>query len=347
MSNQASTASPVRGGRATAGDRLRRILRARETGVLVALLLMCLFLWQATPAFLTVRNLLNVGRQVSLIGIMAIGMTFVLISREVDLSVGSIYALAGLMCGILILAGWPLWAAIAAALLIGVGAGAVNGLLSTYGLLPSFIATLGMMSVLRGVALLITDGQPVTVNEVEGGNPQTLEAFYFLGQGRLFDAVPMQLIFFIGVALLGWLLLSKTVFGFRVYAVGGSDKAARVSGVKVFQTKITAFVIMGLLAGLSGILSLAFLPSGQAGRTGVGTELDVIAAAIVGGASLSGGEGTILGTILGVLIIGVLRNGLVLMGISPFWQETIIGLVIILAVGLDKWTSSSRKAAAH
>jgi ribose transport system permease protein len=142
-------------------------------------------------------------------------------------------------------------------------------------------------------------------------------------------------------------LLSKTVFGFRVYAVGGSDKAARVSGVKVFQTKITAFVIMGFLAALSGILSLAFLPSGQAGRTGVGAEMDVIAGAIVGGASLSGGEGTILGTILGVLIIGVLRNGLVLMGISPFWQETIIGLVIILAVGIDKWTSSSRKAAAH
>jgi ribose transport system permease protein len=313
---------------------------------LVALLLMCLFLWQATPAFLTVRNLLNIGRQVSLIGIMAIGMTFVLISREVDLSVGSIYALGGLVCGILLLGGWPLWAAIGVGLLIGVAAGAANGLLSTYGLLPSFIATLGMMSVLRGIALLITDGQPVTVNETEGANPQTLEAFYFLGQGRLFDIVPMQLIFFAVTALLGWVLLSKTVFGFRVYAVGGSDKAARVSGIKVFQTKIAAFVIMGFLAALSGILSLAFLPSGQAGRTGVGTELDVIAAAIVGGASLSGGEGTILGTILGVLIIGVLRNGLVLMGISPFWQETIIGLVIILAVGIDKWTSSSRKAAA-
>lgn len=347
MSNHASTVSPVRSGGSAAGDRLRRILRARETGVLVALLLMCLFLWQATPAFLTVRNLLNIGRQVSLIGIMAIGMTFVLISREVDLSVGSIYALGGLMCGILILAGWPLWAAIAVGLLIGTASGAINGVLSTYGRLPSFIATLGMMSVLRGVALLITNGQPVTVNETEGGIPQTLNAFYFLGQGRLFDVIPMQLIFFVIVAIIGWILLSKTVFGFRVYAVGGSDKAARVSGVKVFNTKITAFVIMGFLAAMSGILSLAFLPSGQAGRTGVGVEMDVIAGAIVGGASLSGGEGTILGTILGVLIIGVLRNGLVLMGISPFWQEAIIGLVIILAVGLDKWTSSSRKAAAH
>jgi ribose transport system permease protein len=347
MSNHAPTVSQMRGNGVTAGDRLRRVLRARETGVLVALLLMCLFLWQATPAFMTVRNLLNIGRQVSLIGIMAIGMTFVLISREVDLSVGSIYALAGLVCGMLILANWPLWAAIGIGLLIGMAAGAVNGLLSTYGLLPSFIATLGMMSVLRGTALLITDGQPVTVNATQGANPQTLDLFYFLGQGRLFDVVPMQLVCFAAVAVVGWLLLAKTVFGFRVYAVGGSDKAARTSGIKVYNTKITAFLIMGLLAALSGILSLAFLPSGQAGRTGIGVELDVIAAAIVGGASLSGGEGTILGTILGVLIIGVLQNGLVLMGISPFWQETIIGLVIILAVGIDKWTSSSRKAAAR
>lgn len=347
MQDQATAVAGKRREGVSLGERMRRLLRARETGVFVALLIMCLFLWQATPAFMTVRNLLNIGRQVSLIGIMAIGMTFVLISREVDLSVGSIYALAGLVTGILILGNWPLWAAVLIGLLIGMAAGSVNGLLSTYGLLPSFIATLGMLSVLRGLALLITDGQPVTVNETQGANPQTLQTFYFLGQGRLFDVVPMQLVFFVAAALVGWFLLSKTVFGFRVYAVGGSDKAARVSGIKVFNTKIQAFVIMGFLAAMSGILSLAFLPSGQAGRTGVGVELDVIAAAIVGGASLSGGEGTILGTILGVLIIGVLRNGLVLMGISPFWQETIIGLVIILAVGLDKWTSSRRKAVAH
>jgi ribose transport system permease protein len=152
----------------------------------------------------------------------------------------------------------------------------------------------------------------------------------------------MQLVFFIIVILLGWLLLSRTVFGFRIYAVGGNDRAARVSGIKVFNTKVAAFIIMGFLAALAGVLSLAFLPSAQAGRTGVGLELDVIAAPIVGGASLAGGEGTILGVILGVLIIGVLRNGLVLMGISPFWQEVAIGAVIILAVGVDKWTRARR-----
>lgn len=156
----------------------------------------------------------------------------------------------------------------------------------------------------------------------------------------MFDVIPMQLVFFALTAALGWLVLSSTTFGFRVYAVGGSNRAARVSGIDVVNTKIGAFVLMGLLAAFAGILGMSFLPSGQAGRTGVGLELDVIAATIIGGAALSGGQGTILGTILGVFIIGVLRNGLVLQGISPFWQTTIIGAVIILAVGVDKWTRS-------
>ncbi len=331
----ASQADNVPGG-------LRRFLSARETGVFIALVLMCLFLTVATPYFLGVQNVLNIGRQVSLTGIMAVGMSFVLISGEVDLSIGSIYALCGLISGMLMLAGWGMLQAIFAGLIVGAMIGLVNGFLSTYGRLPSFIVTLGMLSVVRGIALLITDGQPVTINEQSPNlAPGLIDQFYFLGQGRLFG-IPMQLIFFIVVAVIGWLVLSGTTFGFRVYAVGGSAKAARVSGIHVFQTKIWAFVIMGFLAALSGILGLAFLPSAQAGRTGLGLELDVIAATIVGGSSLSGGEGTILGTVLGVLIIGVLRNGLVLLHISPFWQTTIIGLVIILAVGVDKWTRGRR-----
>ena len=328
------------------GNRIRKFVSARETGVLVALVLMGLFLTFATHStFLTARNLLNVGRQVSLTGIMAVGMSFVLISREVDLSVGSIYCVSSLMTGILLLQRWNLWLAILAGLAIGAFIGLLNGWFSTYGQLPSFIVTLGMMSVARGSALLITNGQPVTINVSMGGDPKTLETFFFLGQGRIFDWMPMQLIFFLVVALLGGILLARTVFGFRVYAVGGSDKAARTSGINVYATKVWAFVIMGALSALSGILGLAFLPSGQAGRTGMGLELEVIAATIIGGASLGGGEGTILGTILGVLIIGTLRNGLVLMGISPFWQETAIGAVIILAVGIDKWTRGSRQQA--
>ncbi|MDR6266046.1 ribose transport system permease protein [Roseobacter sp. N2S] len=269
-------------------------------------------------------------------------MTFVLISGEIDLSVGSTYALSGLGSGMLIVMGWGLLPALTAGLLLGASIGLINGLLSTYGRLPSLIATLGMLSIVRGVALLMTDGQPVTVNTRNGALEQVLDRFEFMGQGYLFGAIPMQLVFFAIVALLGWIVLSGTAFGFRVFAVGGSAKAARVSGIHAESVKIWTFVIMGVLAALAGILSMAFLPSGQAGRTGLGLELDVIAAVVVGGASLSGGVGTVLGTVLGVLIIGVLRNGLVLMGVSPFTQEVMIGLVIIVAVAIDKWSTRNR-----
>ncbi|MEQ9811893.1 MAG: ABC transporter permease [Azospirillaceae bacterium] len=319
-----------------------RALGARETGIFLALVLMCVGLSFASESFLTSQNLLNVGRQVSLLGIMAVGMTFVLISGEVDLSVGSTYALAGLATGMLIVAQWALFPAVIVGLSIGVAVGVVNGVLTTYGRIPSLIATLGMLSVIRGIALLVTDGQPVTVNERLGAVPEVLESFEFVGQGYLFGVIPMQLVFFVAIALVAWIVLAHTNFGFRIFAVGGNAKAARVSGMPVNAVKIWAFVVMGLLAAIAGILSMAFLPSGQAGRTGLGLELDVIAATIVGGASLSGGEGTILGTIFGVLIIGVLRNGLVLLGISPFVQELMIGLVIIVAVGIDKWTAGRR-----
>jgi ribose transport system permease protein len=332
------------GARAPATDRftLARLLRAREAGVFIALLVLCLFLSFATDGFLTSLNLLNVGRQISLLGIMAVGMTFVLIAGEVDLSVGSTYAFSGLATGMLIIAGWALLPAICVGLATGVVIGLINGVLSTYGRLPSLIATLGMLSIVRGAALILTNGQPVTVNARNGALADVLQAFSFMGQGYLFTIIPMQLVFLVIVAVLAWLVLSFSNFGFRVYAVGGSAKAARVSGISVNKVKISAFILMGVLAAFAGILGLAFLPSSQAGRTGLGLELDVIAATIVGGASLSGGEGTILGTILGVLIIGVMRNGLVLLGVSPFVQELMIGLVIIIAVGIDKW--STRRA---
>lgn len=347
MSNIApDTSDPVAqaeyGQKRAQASRMRRFFSARETGVFIALVIMCTFLTFTSENFLTVKNLLNVGRQVSLLGIMAVGMTFVLISKEVDLSVGSTYALASLGTGIFILQGFNLWIAILLGLLLGAIIGLINGWLSTFGKLPSFITTLGMLSAVRGAALLITNGAPITINTSFGIPQDVIDQFYFLGQGQLFGIIPMQLVFMVIVMILGWLLLSKTIFGFQVYAVGGNEKAARVSGIKANWVKIYSFVLMGVMAGLAGILSLAFLPSGQAGRTGVGLELDVIAASIIGGASMAGGEGTMLGTLIGVLIIGVLRNGLVLLGISPFWQTTIIGLVIILAVGVDKWTRGRR-----
>jgi ribose transport system permease protein len=322
--------------------RLRRLLAIREAGVLLALLLMGAFLTLTTDTFLTSRNLLNIGRQVSVLGIMAIGMTYLLIAAEIDLSIGSVFAMSSIVTGQLLLQSWGLIPAILAGLLVGTLLGLVNGLLSTYGRLPSFIATLGTLSAVRGFALIITDGQPVTVNARHGGIPEVIDQFYYLGQGRLFDQIPMQLVFFILIIIITWIVLSRTTFGFRLYAVGGNPKAARVSGIRVSMVKIWAFVFMGFLSAVAGILSLAFLPSAQAGRTGVGVELDVIAAAVVGGAALSGGEGTVPGTVLGVLIIGVLKNGLILLGISPFWQEAIVGIVIIIAVGIDRWTAGQR-----
>jgi ribose transport system permease protein len=319
-----------------------RLLRARESGVFIALFVICVFLSFATDGFLTSVNLFNVGRQISLLGIMSVGMTFVLISGEVDLSVGSTYAFGGLLSGMFLTAGYGLTSSICVGVLAGAAIGLINGLLSTYGRLPSLIATLGMLSIVRGAALIMTNGQPVTVNVHNGALPDVLSAFEFMGQGYLIGVVPMQLVFFAAIAAVAWVVLSSTNFGFRVFAVGGSAKAARVAGIDVNRVKISALILMGALAAFAGILSLAFLPSGQAGRTGLGLELDVIAATIVGGSSLSGGEGTILGTILGVLIIGVMRNGLVLMGFSPFVQELMIGLVIIIAVGIDKWSSRIR-----
>ncbi len=323
---------------------IARLFGAKETGIFLALIIMGLFLAVSTENFLSSTNLLNVGRQISLLGIMAIGMAFVMISGEIDLSVGSTYALGGLGTGMLILMGWWLVPALLMGLVFGAAIGLINGVLSTYGRVPSLIATLGTLSVIRGTALIMTGGQPVTINVRNGADPNLLAAFEYLGQGYLFGVIPMQLVFFVAVAALGWLLLSRTAFGFRVFAVGGSAKAARVSGIHVPTVKIWAFVIMGILSSLAGILSLAFMPSGQAGRTGLGLELDVIAAVVVGGASLTGGVGTILGVVLGVLIIGVLRNGLVLLGISPFTQEVMIGLVIIVAVAIDKWSTKSRSA---
>lgn len=324
-------------------SKFQQMFHSRETGVLIVLILMCLFMSFLTPSFLRSRNLLNIGRQVSTIGIMAIGMTFILIVKEIDLSVGAIYAISGMGTGLLLISGWNLWLALGMGLLIGAICGLINGILSTYGKIPSFIATLGMSSTIRGIALLMTNGDPVTINDRSGISRETLNTFYYIGQGRLFDTVPMQFVSFLLILAIGWFLLSKTVFGFKVYASGGSEKAAIIAGVNVNNVKIISFIFMGLLSAVSGILGMSFLPSGQAGRTGLGMELDVIAAVVIGGTSMSGGEGTIFGTLIGVFIMGVLKNGLVLLGISSFWQETLMGIVIILAVGIDKWTKAGKK----
>lgn len=310
----------------------RRLVRAREAGVFAALVLLFLLGAMLSPSFLQAGNLLSVGQQISQIGIMAIGATFVIVNGEIDLSVGSIYALSAISTGLAITAGvaWPL------AIVIGVGVAIVAGLLNGLAVVllgvPSFIVTLGSLSVFRGVALLISDGAPISLGSSQPG----VAEFTLLGQGRLFGVIPMQLVIFAVLAAIGVVLLSRSRLGFNTYAVGGNQEAARLVGINVKAVKISAFVLSGATAGIAGVLGLSFLSYVQ-GVTGTGLELTVISAVIIGGAALFGGSGTMWGTIIGVAFIGLLQNILNINGISSFWQTVVTGLVIVAAVAVDTW----------
>lgn len=318
----------------------KKLLHAREMGVLAALVVLFILGAVLSPSFLQTGNLLSVGQQISQIGIMAIGMTFVIINGEIDLSVGSIYALSAITTGLAIAGGmtWPV--AIIIGLAIGALAGLLNGLAVVVLGVPSFIVTLGSLSVFRGIALLISDGAPISLSS---GMPGVAE-FNLLGQGRLFGLIPMQLIIFIVIAAIGIVLLSRSRLGFNTYAVGGNQEAARLVGINAKSVKLWAFVLSGLTAGAAGVLGLSFLSYVQ-GVTGTGLELTVISAVIIGGAALFGGSGTMWGTIIGVAFIGLLQNILNINGISSFWQTVVTGLVIVAAVALDTW-QRKRKAKA-
>ncbi|WP_130799592.1 ABC transporter permease [Streptomyces otsuchiensis] len=323
-----TTTAPARG---FALD-LRRLLHARESGVFAALVLLFLLGVVLSPGFASSDNLLSVGQQISQIGIMAVGATFVIVNGEIDLSVGSVYALSAICTGMAISDGlaWPLAALIGLA--VGSLAGLLNGLAVVLLGVPSFIVTLGTLSVYRGVALLISDGAPISLNN---GMPGVAE-FSLLGQGRLFGVVPMQFVIFAVVAALGVVLLSRSRLGFNSYAVGGNQEAARLVGINVKQVKLSAFVLSGFTAALAGVLGLSFLSYVQ-GVTGSGLELTVISAVIIGGAALFGGSGTVWGTVIGVTFIGLLQNILNIKGISSFWQTVVTGLVIVAAVAADTW----------
>jgi ribose/xylose/arabinose/galactoside ABC-type transport system permease subunit len=315
----------------------RNLLRARESGVLSALLLLCLIGTFTAPGFLSFNNLLTVGQQVAQIGIMAVGMTFVIITGEIDLSVGSIYALGAVVTGLLLMHGQPIWVACLAGLAAGCAAGLINGLATVYLRLPSFIVTLGSLSAIRGLTLLISNGAPISL---DGNNP-TIQTFSLLGQGFLFGVVPMELVFMFVIFLVGFVLIAWTRFGFHLYAVGGSREAARLCGINVARVRIASFALLGTLSAFAGILGLSFLNYVQ-GVTGEGLELVVISSVIIGGTALFGGSGTIWGTLIGVFLIGVLQNILVLSGLSSFWQTLVVGVIIVLAVALDTWLQRGR-----
>jgi len=308
----------------------------KELNILIALVALSTFLSFASPYFLTADNALGVARAFSLTAIAAIGQTMVIITGGIDLSVGSVLALSGLSTGMLLATGLPLVPSIVAGLLVGMVFGACNGLLITRVGLPPFIATLGMLSIGRGLVYVLTKGYPVTV-------PRGEDLLLQVGQGYV-GIVPVPVIIMLVITVIATLFLSKTTLGRYVYAVGGNEEAARLAGIDVGRVKMFVYTVSGLLAAVSGIILLSRLVSAQP-SAGLGFELPVIAAAIIGGTSLVGGEGTVLGAVLGAAIIGVLENGMVLLGVNTYAQQAVTGAVILVAVGLDMWQKRRRQRA--
>lgn len=309
--------------------------RIKELNILIALVLLCALLAFLSPVFFTSNNLLGVARAFSLTAISAIGQTMVIITGGIDLSAGSIIGLSSLSTGLLLVNGWPSALAILAGLLVGTAFGACNGLLITRVGLPPFIATLGTLSIGRGLIYVITQGYPVTAPR-DGLLLQ-------IGQGYL-GRVPMPVIIMVVVTVLATAFLGKTTLGRYIYAVGGNEEAARLAGINVNRVKMFVYTMSGFLSAVSGIILLSRLVSAQP-TAGLGQELPVIAASIIGGTSLIGGEGTALGALLGAAIVGVLENGIVLLGINTYAQQVVTGAVILLAVGLDIWQKRRERRA--
>lgn len=280
-----------------------------------------------SSTFLNWSNLSQVVRGLSFIAVMAVGQAAVIISGGIDLSVGSVLGLSGVVSAMLLNEQFGTAASVLAGLVVGMACGFSNGLLITSVKLPPFIVTLGMMSIARGLAFAITGGETLR------GLP---ESFLAVGQGTL-AGIPLPIILMAIVACCVGLFLRSMRWGRHIYAIGGNEEAARFSGIQVGSMKLVVYTLSGFLAGLAGVLFTARFGVGQS-TAGLGYELDVIAAAVIGGVSLSGGRGTILGVIVGSLLMGILRNGLVLLDVSAYWQQVAIGLVILVAVVFDRKT---------
>jgi ribose/xylose/arabinose/galactoside ABC-type transport system permease subunit len=297
-------------------------------GIFIAFIIICMILSLLNENFLTVNNLLNVVRQVSFNGILAIGMTFVIITAGIDLSVGAVLALSGVVAASFVLEGeqaLPVFIAVIAGIGVGAACGFFNGIIITKGKLAPFIVTMAVMTLARGGSLVYTEGRPVT---------GLVDGFKEIGAGFILG-IPIPVIIFGLVILASHILLHYTKFGRYIFAVGGNEMAAKASGLNVNRIKIYVYMISGALAGLVGIVLSSRINSASP-IWGVGYELDAIAAAVIGGTSLAGGIGTILGTVVGALIIGVISNGLDIMNVSPYYQQLIKGLIILIAVLIDR-----------
>ena len=310
---------------------------------LIALLIMCIVLSFLSDKFMTVDNAWNVMRQISVNITISVGMTLVILTAGIDLSVGSILALCGAitagllkngieMPGFNLFIGFTLLGAILVGTIAGAGLGFFNGWAITRFKVPPFVATLAMLTIARGLTMLWTGGFPIT---------GLGENFAFIGTGW-FLGIPMPVWISAVIVLIAVIITNKTKLGRYIYAVGGNESASRLSGINIKKVKIIVYSIAGVLAAVGGIMVTSRLDSAQP-NAGLSYELDSIAAVVIGGTSLSGGRGSVLGTVQGALIIGVLNNGLVLLNVSPFWQQVIKGLVILLAVILDKVNSKKTK----
>ena len=293
----------------------------------IGLILLIIVVSILNPSFLDLSNLLNLLRQISINGLIAFGMTFIILTGGIDLSVCSILALSSAFIALMITSGVDPIIALIIGVLIGFVLGAVNGLLVTKGNMAPFIATLATMTIFRGLTLVITDGNPIT-------NLGDSYLFQLFGKGY-FIGIPVPAVTMIIVFVILLIILQKTTFGRHTYAIGGNEVAAKISGIKVNKIKILIYGISGLMSALAGGILTSRLNSAQP-TAGTSYELDAIAAVVLGGTSLTGGKGRIVGTLIGVLIIGVLNNGLNLLGVSSFYQQVVKGVVILIAVLIDR-----------
>lgn len=295
--------------------------------MLIILGIMWVILAFLSPYFFTVDNLFEITLQTAVIAIIAAGQTLVIISGGIDLSVGSVFACAAVVGGIVFTATGNLFLSLATTLGVGALLGLTNGLLITKVRVPPFIATLGMMGIARGLALIISQGIPI----------YGLDASYrFIGQGKVFDVIPFPTIIMVGVYIVGYLLMNYSRFGRFVYAIGSNAEAARLSGINVPLVIIGVYTISGLMSGLASIIEAGRLATVQPAG-GNGYELLAIGAVLIGGASTFGGEGSILATLVGALMVTTIRNGLNILGVNAFWQYVVNGVVIIAAVAIDQY----------
>ncbi|TML88945.1 MAG: ABC transporter permease [Actinobacteria bacterium] len=314
----------------------RRLQYFREGGLVVAILLTGTIFALINSTFVDVQNLTNIASQISFIGVLAVSMTFVIITGEIDLSVGSMVAVAAVVFGTLLTDGVPLWAAIVLTLLAGCGMGAVNGALSIVLRVPTIIITLGMLSAYRGLADEVANGYPL-------GNYSKTGWFWAIGDQRLFGHIPYDALVLLVFALGSGYVLRRTRTGLHVYAMGSDRRAAERAGLHVNRIRLGVLVFNGLAAGIAALLAVTQAQTADP-NLGTGYELEAIAAVIIGGAKLAGGSGTVLASVFGLLLIGMIQNGLVIVGVSIYLLVVVSGLVVIAAVAIDRFFVRRREA---